>query len=217
MKSLKLCFVLALIIESSLLFSQTTLVEKDNIKATVYMVIPRIKAFGLKGDKMNFTHTYFLDSTYLGKSVSGKILKFEIDEGEHLFWTVLPRKKRGGILDNLLFNAPDKILFVEAKLEKGKTYYILTRYKIGTFKFMAINKSDTKLYRELKDEMQNCELAEFENVILDVKNKEYISDLINESLKNYKGKWSGEKKYRAKVHIDQLYEAIKLDEIIITK
>ncbi len=217
MKKLKISILLACLLQVSQLFSQITTIEKDNEKAIVYMVIPRMKAFGLKGEKMNFTHDYFLDSTYLGKSVSGKILKFELEAGKYLFWTVLPRAKRGGALDQLIFNAPDKILFIDAKIEKGKTYYILTRYKIGTFKFMAVNNGNTKYHHELKEEMQNCELAEFDSIDLDIRHQEYISDLITESLKNYKGKWSSEKKYRAKVHIDHLFESVNLDDISLSK
>jgi hypothetical protein len=189
MRTLKISILLVCLLQGSILLAQTSDVDINNDKATVFIV--RSSAIGAL-----INYKYFIDETYLGKCKYGYHLKLELDPGEYLLWVKAENRS-----------------FVEAKVEAGKTYYVNAVARMGMIKsavkLVAVNNESTKDLIKIKKSFLKSKIYEFDGVYKDEEDKQKITDLINNSLQDY------ESKLKFKKDIGILDQPVSLDYIQI--
>lgn len=168
MRTLKISILLVCLLQGSILLAQTSDVEINSDKATVFIV--RSSAIGAL-----INYKYFIDDTYLGKCNYGKYLKLELDPGEYLIWVKAENRS-----------------FVEAKLEASKTYYVNAVARMGIIKsavkLVAVNNQSTKDLIKIKKSFTKSKIYEFDGVYKNDEEKQKIADLIRNSLQDYESK-----------------------------
>lgn len=144
--------------------AQTKSTVEDN--ATVYIVRTSIL-----GKLIPFDH--YVDSSYVGTFTHGKYIKLKIEPGKHLIWATSINKS-----------------FVDADIEAGKTYVILSDPRMGALlarvKLVPKNEPTKSELEIIKNYIRKKEKVSEKDVRTDLGDGKWLKKVVEESMKEYK-------------------------------